>query len=306
MAQHAGHVMPQAPDAKQPATLTPQQPAPSPADHQGHEPQPVASPADPHAGHVGATEAVDPPEAGDDAPPDAPTDFAADAFFPRDEMVRARSILDSEHGGAWQSKIMANILEYQSQNGQDGYRWEGEAWFGGDINRLVIKTEGEGSKDPGNAEVQALYSRAIGPYTDVQLGVRHDIEPRPSRTYLAFGVQSLLPYWFDANAALFVGERGQILGRLEGSYDFLLTQRLALQPRVELNFAAKNDAATGTGSGLSDAELGLRLRYEIRREFAPYIGVEWTRSFGDTANFARATGDRAETTSFVVGLRAWY
>ena len=306
MAQHADHVMPQSPAAKQPATPAPQQPAPPTADHRDNDPKPATPPVDPHAGHVMEAEAVDPPDAGNDVPPDAPTDFAADTIFPPDAMARARGVLDNEHGGAWQSKIMANLLEYQSQNGQDGYRWEGEAWFGGDLDRLVIKTEGEGSKDIGDAEVQALYSRAIGPYTDVQVGLRHDIEPNPSRTYLALGVESLLPYWFKANAGLFVGERGQVLGRLEGSYDFQLTQRLVLQPRAELNLAVKNDAATGVGSGLSDAEVGLRLRYEILREFAPYVGISWERSFGDTADYARAAGDRTETTSFVVGLRAWY
>ena len=157
-----------------------------------------------------------------------------------------------------------------------------------------------------DAEVQALYSRAVGPYTDVQVGIRHDIEPNPSRTYLAFGVESLLPYWFKANAGLFVGERGQVLGRLEGSYDFQLTQRLVLQPRAELNLAVKNDAAIGVGSGLSDAEVGLRLRYEIRREFAPYVGVSYERSFGDTADFVRAHRESAGSTRFVVGLRAWF
>ena len=306
MAQHADHVVPQTPAAKQPATPAPQQPAMPPADHRDHDTKPVAPPADPHAGHAMEAEAVDPPDAGNDVPPDPPTDFAADAIFPSDAMARARGILANEHGGAWQSKVMANILEYQSQNGRNGYRWEGEAWFGGDLDRLVIKTEGEGSKDIGDAEVQALYSHAVGPYTDIQVGLRHDIEPNPSRTYLAFGVESLLPYWFKGNAALFVGERGQILGRLEGSYDFQLTQRLVLQPRAELNLAAKSDAAIGVGSGLSDAEVGLRLRYEIMREFAPYVGISWERSFGDTAEYARAAGDRAETTSFVVGLRAWY
>lgn len=105
---------------------------------------------------------------------------------------------------------------------------------------------------------------------------------------------------------MFLGERGQVLGRLDGSYDLQLTQRLVLQPRAEVNFAAKDDAAIGLGSGISDAEVGLRLRYEFQREFAPYVGVSWERKFGDTADYARASGDRAESTSFVVGLRAWY
>jgi copper resistance protein B len=293
-AQHAGPVTPpttpeqtptpggRAPDAK---------PMQMPADHGDHDPG----------------EAVAPPDVGNDIPPDPPSDFAADAFYPKADMDRARGVLRDEHGGALNSKIMANLLEYQSRNGQDGYRWEGEGWFGGDINRLVVKSEGEGSRNSVEAgEVQALYSRAVGPYTDLQIGVRHDFEPNPSRTYLAVGFETLLPYWFQTQGSLFVGERGQALGRLEGSYDLMLTQRLVLQPRAELNFATQNDAATGTGSGLSDAELGLRLRYEIRRDFAPYVGVSWERKVGDTADFARAAGERSESTSFVVGLRAWY
>jgi copper resistance protein B len=262
---------------------------------------------DEHTDHAAADAAVPPPDVGTDVPPDAPTDFAADAFFPKGDMERSRGVLRDEHGGALQSKIMANLLEYQSRNGESGYRWEGEGWFGGDINRLVIKSEGEGDRNAVEAgEVQALYSRAVGPYTDIQVGVRHDLKPSPSRTFLAVGFESLLPYWFETQGALFVGDQGQVLGRIEGSYDFLLTQRLALQPRAELNFASQNDAATGTGSGLSDAELGLRLRYEIKREFAPYVGVSWERRFGDTADFARSAGQRVETTSFVVGLRTWY
>ena len=253
-----------------------------------------------------AEAAVDPPEAGNDVPPDAPSEFAADRFFPQGDMNRARGILRDEHGGALTYKIMGDRIEYTSQNGEDGYRWDGEAWFGGDIDRFVLKTEGEGSDDIEGAEVQALYSRAWDHVTDLQIGIRHDIEPNPSRTYLAVGFETLLPYWFEAEGALFVGERGQVLGRLDGSYDFQLTQRLVLQPRAEVNFAAKDDAAIGLGSGLSDAELGLRLRYEIQREFAPYIGVSWERKFGDTADYARAEGERAESTSFVVGLRAWY
>jgi len=305
LAQNAEHVMPPgAPKPAQPAlTLaTPTTPA-TPTAHD-QDAKPTVAP-DPHAGHDEG-EAVPPPEAGSDDPPDAPTDFAADAFFSKADMERARGVLDNEHGGTLQSKIMANLLEYQSRNGENGYRWEGEAWFGGDLDRFVIKSEGKGSEDIEGAEVQALYSRAIGPYTDVQVGLRHDIEPNPSRTFLTLGVEALLPYWFETDAAVFFGERGRVLGRLEGSYDFQLTQRLVLQPRAELNFAAKDDAATGVGSGLSDAELGLRLRYEIQREFAPYVGISWERSFGGTADYARAAGERVEKTSFVIGLRAWY
>ena len=309
--QHGGHTMP-IPLAPAPQTRAPQAPAspqqPARTDpHSGHTmPERPAAVADDHAGHAMDAEAIDPPEAGNDVPPDAPSEFAADRFFPQGDMNRARGILRDEHGGALTYKIMGDMIEYTHQNGEDGYRWNGEAWFGGDINRLVIKTEGEGGDDIEEAEVQALYSRAWDHVTDLQIGIRQDIEPNPSRTYLALGFETLAPYWFEVEGALFLGERGQVLGRLDGNYDFQLTQRLVLQPRAEVNFAAKDDRAIGLGSGLSDAELGLRLRYEIQREFAPYIGVTWERKFGDTADYARADGERAEPTRFVVGLRAWY
>lgn len=300
-AQHEGHGGVRNPPAPRPQSG---QPA-DPHAHHGHDDAPAATP-DPHAGHDMADEAVDPPDVGDGAPPDEPTGFAADRFFDRGDMNRARGILRDEHGGALTYKIMGDLFEYQSRAGEDGYRWNGKAWFGGDINRFVVKTEGEGGGKLESAEVQALYSRAWDQVTDLQIGIRQDIEPNPSRTYLAVGFETLLPYWFEVEGALFVGERGQVLGRLDGSYDFQLTQRLVLQPRLEMNFAARDDAAAGLGAGLSDAEAGLRLRYEIKREFAPYIGVSWERKFGDTADYARAGGDRAETTSFVIGLRAWY
>jgi copper resistance protein B len=315
-AQHEGHGAPQtpAPQTSTPKTPALQKPAPQqqpamPADQHSQHDQvdtPAAAMPDQHAGHAAADEAIEPPEAGNGVPPDAPAEFAADRFFPQGDMNRARGILRDEHGGALTYKIMGDRIEYTSQNGEDGYRWDGEAWFGGDIDRLVIKTEGEGGDNIEDAEIQALYSRAWDHVTDLQIGIRQDIEPNPSRTYLALGFETLLPYWFEVEGALFVGERGQVLGRLDGSYDFQLTQRLVLQPRAEVNLAARDDAAIGLGSGLSDAELGLRLRYEIQREFAPYIGVSWERKFGDTADYARADGERAESTSFVIGLRAWY
>ncbi len=305
-AQHVGHETPETPAPTPPAS---QQQSEASIDEHGRHGQgdkPAAAAPDQRAGHDMADEAIDPPEVGNDVPPDAPAEFAADRFFPQGDMKRARSLLNDEHGNVFISKIMSNVFEYQNQNGEDGYRWDAEAWFGGDIDRLVVKTEGEGARSVDNAEIQVLYSRAWDHVTDLQIGIRHDIEPNPSRTYLAAGFETLLPYWFEAEGTLFVGERGQVLGRLDGSYDFQLTQRLVLQPRAEVNFATKDDAAIGLGSGLSDAELGLRLRYEIQREFAPYIGVSWERKFGDTADYARADGRRAESTSFVVGLRAWY
>jgi copper resistance protein B len=222
-------------------------------------------------------------------------------------MAGARAQLRSEHGAMAHSMVMASLAEYQARSGADGYRWEGQAWFGGDINRLVLKTEGEGTRGQGveSAELQALYSRAVGVYTDLQVGVRQDFEPH-NRTYVTVGFQTLLPYWFDVEAAAFLSNKGELLGRAEGTYDLRLTNRLILQPRAELNFAAQDTAATRTGSGLSTAELGLRLRYEIRREFAPYIGVSWDRQFGETADYSRALGEGVEATSLVFGVRAFF
>lgn len=239
-------------------------------------------------------------------PPPAPTDHAADRYYDPAGMAVARQVLRMEHGGGTASQVMVNIAEYQAASG-GGYRWEGQAWYGGDINRFVATSEGEGTRRDGldSAELQALYSRAVSRYFDLQAGVRQDFAPH-SRTYLTVGTQGLAPYWFDVAAALFVSDRGEVLGRLESSYDLRLTQRVVLQPRAEFNLAAQDTAQTRTGSGLSDAALDLRLRYEIRHEFAPYIGVSYQRRFGKTADYARLAGEVAESTSFVVGLRAWF
>lgn len=244
---------------------------------------------------------------GDEPPPPPITDHAADRVFDPAAMAAARAELRREHGGAFQSMVMANLAEYQTAPGGGGYRWDGEARFGGDINRLVVKSEGDGSARSGlgAAEVQALYGRAIDPYVDIQVGVRQDLGPG-RRTYATAGVEGLLPYWFDVGAAVFVSTSGEFFARAEGTYDLRLTQRLILQPRVELNFAAQDTPASQTGSGLSNAELGLRLRYEIRRNFAPYVGVSYDRKVGRTADFARLHGDDVGGASFVTGVRAWF
>ena len=263
----------------------------------------------PAAGHDMASMPATPePEIPNTPPPPAPKDHAAERYFDPAVMAAARATLREEHGGTTISKVMANLAEYQARaHGDDGYRWEGQAWIGGDLNRFVLKTEGDGSRREGvdAAELQGLYSRAIGPYFNLQAGLRQDIRPR-SRTYATVGFEGLAPYWFDVEGALFLSDRGELLGRLEGTYDLRLTQRLILQPRAELNFAAQDTAETRTGSGLSNAELGLRLRYEIKREFAPYVGVSYDRKFGKTGDYAQLIGRNAETTSFVAGVRAWF
>lgn len=185
--------------------------------------------------------------------------------------------------------------------------WSAQVRIGGDFDKLHLRSEGErrdGRLEHADAEL--LWSHAIAPFWDTQLGVRRDFGQGPDRTWAAFGVQGLAPYWFELSATAYVGEQGRTALRLEADYDVLLTQRLVLQPRVELNAYGKDDLAAHLGSGLSDASAGLRLRYEIRREFAPYVGVEWTRRFGTTADFARAHGEDVNDVQWVVGVRAWF
>jgi copper resistance protein B len=246
--------------------------------------------------------------AGDAPAPAPPMDHYADRLFPGPEMARSRSLGMRESGGQNFYQVMFNLAEFQVRDGKDGYRWDGQAWFGGDINRLWLKTEGEGAFREGveSAEIQALYSRAIGPYFNLQAGVRHDFQPTPNRTYATVGFEGLAPYMFEVEGAVFISQKGDILGRLEGYYDQRITQRLILQPRVELNLAAQDVPENRIGAGLTDVELGLRLRYEIRREFAPYVGVSYQAKTGQTADFARADAKRPTSTSFVAGIHFWF
>ena len=240
--------------------------------------------------------------------PAPPTDHYADRVYAPETMASARGQLKREHGGTSHSMVLFNLAEYQFRNGRDGYRWDGEGWFGGDIDRLVIKSEGEGAVRGGleSAEAQALFSHAIGPYFNLQAGVRQDFKPTPRRTYATVGIEGLAPGFFDVEGAVFLSNKGDFLVRLEGYYDQRITQRLILQPRVELNLSAQGVPEIRLGSGLTNAELGLRLRYEISREFAPYVGLSYDRKFGDTGRFARADGQDRTANSLVLGIRTWF
>ncbi|MBN8278997.1 MAG: copper resistance protein B [Gammaproteobacteria bacterium] len=246
--------------------------------------------------------------AGDEPAPQPPADHYADRTFDPAAMEKARHQMMREDGGQLFYRTLFNLAEFQAREGNDGYRWDGEFWLGGDLNRLTLKTEGEGQTGEGAdaVEIQALYSRAIGPYFNLQAGVRHDFEPSPSRTYATVGFEGLAPYWFEVEGALFLSDKGDLLGRLEGYYDQRITQRLIIQPRVELNLAGQDVPENRIGSGLSNVELGLRLRYEFSPEFGPYVGVSWDRAYGDTARFERAAGDDSSTMSVVAGIRFWF
>lgn len=246
--------------------------------------------------------------AGSASPPPAPMDHFADRKFPAAEMAKAHAEMMQESGGQTFGAAILNIAEFQAHRGRDGYRWDGEAFYGGDINRLWVKSEGEGELRRGldSGEVQLLYSRAIDPYFNLQVGVRQDIGPAPRRTYATIGFEGLAPGMFEVEGALFLSNKGDLIGRVEGYYDQRITQRLILQPRVEVNFSAQDIPENAIGSGISNVELGARLRYEFSRQFAPYIGVSYYRKLGDTARLARAAGEDIHATSFVAGVRFWF
>ncbi|WP_088953472.1 copper resistance protein B [Variovorax sp. HW608] len=205
------------------------------------------------------------------------------------------------------SFFLVDKLEWQDVNAGGLLHWSASGWIGGDIDRLWIRTEGkrhDGKTE--DAELQLLWGHALNPWWDVVGGIRQTFKPGPSQTWAALGLQGLALYNFDAEATMFVGNGGQSAARLAGTYDFLLTNRLVLQPSVEVNFYGKDDRQRGIGSGLSSSSLGLRLRYEIRREFAPYLGVTWDRSHGRTADFERLKGQDLRQFRWVAGVRLWF
>lgn len=205
------------------------------------------------------------------------------------------------------SYLALDRLEHRWQNGVDARAFDAQGWFGGDYNKLWLKAEGVqavGGRTEG-AEAQLLYARLIRPFWYLQVGLHNEPRPRPTQNSAVIAVQGLAPYEFDVEATLFL-RAGKAHARFEAEYDQLLTQRWILQPRFEANIASASDRARGVGSGLSNVELGLRLRYEIRREIAPYIGINWTRLTGDTADLARARGNRASEGGIVAGVRLWY
>jgi copper resistance protein B len=232
---------------------------------------------------------------------------AADVVYGTAAMAPTRVELARENGGFAGSTIMLDRLEARVGKGSDAYLWDGQGWTGNDTDKLWIKSEGEGAFGDKieDAEMQALWSHAIGPWFDVQAGVRYTIEP-VARPHLALGVQGLAPYMFDVDAAAFLSDKGDLTARIEAEYDQRLTQRLILQPRVEFDIAAQDIPEFGIGSGPSKLEAGLRLRYEIVREFAPYVGVEWERKVGGTADAARLAGDDPSRVFLVIGVRAWF
>ncbi|WP_413817926.1 copper resistance protein B [Pseudomonas viridiflava] len=211
------------------------------------------------------------------------------------------------HDTALNSFFIFEKLEWQDADDGSALNWEAQGWIGGDVDRLWLRSEGERTNGKTEeAEVHALWGHSISPWWDLVGGVRQDFKPGDPQTWAAFGIQGLALYNFEAQATAYLGEGGQTAARLEGDYDILLTNKLILQPTAEFNFYGKNDPGRGVGSGLSESEVGLRLRYEIRPEFAPYVGVTWNRAYGKTADYARDEGEDINEARLVLGVRVWF
>ena len=209
--------------------------------------------------------------------------------------------------------LLFDNAEFQRAGGPNALRWDMFGWRGGDVHRFWFKSEGRqtsSSSQGSEYEVQALYSRLVAPFFDLQAGVRYDQRVRrgsdPARVYAVVGLQGLSPYRFEIEPALFVSQQGQVSGRLTASYDVLLSQRLILQPRLETNVAVQKDEEIGIGAGWNDAELGVRLRYEVRREFAPYVGLTWKESFSATHRLTVQEGGDPGHVVIAVGARMWF
>lgn len=208
--------------------------------------------------------------------------------------------------------FMTDRLEYYSIRGADPIVWDAQGWVGTGYNKFWFKSEGEAltTEKEGEMEFQGLYSRAISSYFDLQVGLRYDVmynrEESDGRAFGVLGFQGLAPYFFEVDGSLYISQDGDISAAVEGEYDLLITQRLVGQPRFATKFAAQEVPEYGVGSGFNSLQLGFRLRYEIKRELAPYIGFSWNRKLGETADFTRIEGGEVSTFGLVGGLRMWF
>lgn len=275
-------------DQTDPAQMDHSQMDHSPMDHgQAHRP-----PAERKAEAAAASEPREPIPALTDA------DRAA-AFPPLQHHM--------QHAPAVNHYLLFNRLESVEAEHGSAQAWEAQGWIGTDTDRLWLRSEGErehGATE--SADLEVLYGRAISPWWDAVAGLKHDFRPESSQTWAAFGVQGLSPYKFEVAATAYLGESGRTALNLEAEYELLLTNRLILQPLIEVDLNGKDDARRGVGRGLSTIEAGLRLRYELNRHFAPYIGLSRERAFGDTADYRRADGEDVDDTRFVAGIRLWF
>jgi copper resistance protein B len=215
--------------------------------------------------------------------------------------------MDMHDTGTRGMLLIDRLERTHSTGGDNATAWEGEGWWGSDIDRLWIRGEGERQRGvTRDGRVDVLWGHAWTTYWDGQLGLRQDIGNGPKRQWLAVGVQGLAPYWFETQATLYAGEQGRTALRLESSYDLLFTQRLILTPKIELNLYSRNDPQRAIRAGLSEAEAGLRLRYEFSRRFAPYVGVSWAYRRIANASTDVLLDTAAHETTWVAGIRFWF
>jgi len=251
-----------------------------------------------HAGHDIAGSALPP----NDHVPPSPPQTVLHEMSP----AQMNAMMQMDDNQSIGMLLVDRLERSRSTSGDMATSWEAEGWYGNAIDRLWLKTEGErGNDGTQDARVEALWSHAWSSFWDWQLGARQDFGQGPNRQWLAVGVEGLAPYWFETQATFYVGEQGRTALRLETSYDLRFTQKLILTPKVELNVYGKDDPQRGISSGLSDVEAGLRLRYEFSRKFAPYLGVDWTRRFGDIDSMPGLEPVHARETTWVAGVRIW-
>jgi len=237
----------------------------------------------------------------------APADARDPDYSDGQSMSAMPGMADSMNDEARFGKLLIDHLEYVHASAANGAALDAQGYYGGDVNKLWLKLVGERS-DGHLRELRSelLWDHAASTFWDTQVGVRHDFGTGPGRTWAAFGVQGISPYWFNIEAMAYVGQSGRTAARVEAEYDLLLTQRLIVTPDLEINAYGKSDPARHLGSGVSNVELGLRLRYELTRQFAPYIGVDWNRRVGNTADTVRAAGEPALDHAIVAGFHFWF
>jgi copper resistance protein B len=202
--------------------------------------------------------------------------------------------------------VQIDQLETFRTDGQTALAWDVEAWYGSDYDKAWFKTEGERRDGESVGRAELLWDHIVSAWWRAQAGVRHDFFEAAPRTWGAIGLQGLAPSFMETTVTMYLGDEGRAAARLSAERDWLLTQRLILQPQFELNAYLEEDRENAIGSGIADIELGLRLRYELIREFAPYVGVQWEHKFGSTADFARAESRDVSDVLFVAGVRAWF
>ncbi|PZQ51982.1 MAG: copper resistance protein B [Novosphingobium pentaromativorans] len=263
-----------------------------------------------HSGHVMPESPMSPgsgDEPGDAPPPPVPTDFPGMRFFPAERMTAARAAMVKEMDFNTFA-LQVDRLEYRAGKGGDGFGWEGQAWYGGDIDRIVVASEGEGTfgERAERIELSAYWRHALDPWFNLQLGVRQDFRPDPQRSYALVGIEGLAPYWFEIGGQLLVSDKGDLHARGKAGYQQRITQSLVLEPEAEVDFAFQDVPELAVGAGFERIELGARLRYERNRSLAPYLGVNWERKLGETARLARASGEGASGVSAVFGIRAMF